>query len=213
MKSKWWVPLSGVVGIGLIFAAFPLMGSPPEANKASGQEIAKYLHAHAHDMKTAILILSAALLLLLIFTSYVKTRLDDAEGECGTASRLSFAGALMLIFALALDLTGLIAMVEAAGKIDPVAIQAMMAYWNNDWVPMALGVVAFHLGVAVSSLKHGGIPKWLGALSAVIVVVGVTPHWGFFAMPATAAWIVLASITLAIKALRTPDAPPPPMAA
>ncbi|MFL6089821.1 MAG: hypothetical protein ACJ71Z_06755 [Aeromicrobium sp.] len=99
---------------------------------------------------------------------------------------------------------------SAAGKIDPVALQALAAYWDNDWVPFALGAELLMSATAISAIRHGGIPKWLGWLAGLVAIVGVIPKIGFFALPATGVWIILASITMAVEARRV-DAGPPPM--
>jgi hypothetical protein len=95
----------------------------------------------------------------------------------------------------------MVSMVEAAkAKVDPLAIQTLSTYWENDWVPFAVGILTLTSASAISILKFGGAPKWLGWLAALIAVVSVIPPIGEYAFPAAGLWVLLASITLFVQA-------------
>jgi hypothetical protein len=210
MTSKWWVPLSGIVFIALLAAGMLIGGEPQGAEGISAQELTKFWVDHGDRFDKPLALLSLSLIALVYFGSYLKTALDTGAGETGCVSRVAFAGAIVFVVGAATDLTLVFAIKQAAGKIDPVALQALAAYWDNDWVPFALGVELLMSATAISAIRHGGIPKWLGWLAALIAIVGVVPGIGFFAMPATGVWIIIASIVLAIQA-RKVDAGPPAM--
>jgi hypothetical protein len=203
MNSKtWWAPLSGLVFAAVLVTGFYLGGEPPQASKFSAEKLASMYIQNTDQLMRSVYILAVALVFFVFFASTLKSALDSAEGETGCLSRVAFAGAIIFTAGAATDLTLVVAICEAAKHIDPVAVQAMGAYWDNDFVPFAIGVELLMSATAISSLRHGGIPKWLGALAAVIAVVGLTP-WGFFAMPATGVWIILTSIVLAVQAKKT----------
>ena len=63
---------------------------------------------------------------------------------------------------LAVDTTILIALSEAANDIDPVAVQALQALWDNDFIPLVVGVLLFLWGTGLSVIRTGVLPKWLG---------------------------------------------------
>lgn len=203
MKLKVLQPLSGVLFLALMASAFITGGKPPTANEMSASAYVHAWQVNAHHFKIAILLMALAMVVFVAFASHLKDALDAAEGETGTYSRLVFAGVLIFVMGWATDITLAMAMIKASASkhIDPVAIQAMGAYWDNDWVPFAIGVGLLQLGAGLSILCHGGLPKWLGVVSLLIVVLSVTP-WGFGAMPATALWILIVAITMAIKAAK-----------
>jgi Ni,Fe-hydrogenase I cytochrome b subunit len=200
MNSKtWWAPLSGIVFAAVLVTGFYVGGEPPSASEHSAEKLASMYVANADQLRMSAYILAVALVFFVYFASILKSALDSAAGEMGCLSRVAFAGAIIFTVGAATDITLIVAICEAAKHIDPVAVQAMGAYWDNDFVPFAVGVELLMSATAISSLRHGGIPKWLGALAAVIAVVGLTP-WGFFAMPATGIWIILVSVVLALRA-------------
>jgi hypothetical protein len=51
------------------------------------------------------------------------------------------------------------------------------------------------LAAGLSTVRHGGLPKWLGWAGIVIGILVFTPA-GFFAFLASGVWIALASILL-----------------
>jgi len=200
MNSKtWWAPLSGIVFAVVLLTGFYVGGEPPSASEHTAEKLASMYIERADDLKVSAFLLAVALVFFVYFASILKSALDSAPGETGCLSRVAFAGAIIFTVGAATDITLIVAVCEAAKQIDPVAVQAMVAYWDNDFVPFAVGVELLTSATAISSLRHGGIPKWLGALAAVVAVIGLTP-WGFFAMPATGIWIILTSIVLALRA-------------
>jgi hypothetical protein len=66
---------------------------------------------------------------------------------------------------------------------------------NNDYLPVAAGLGVLMFGAGLSTLRHGGLPRWLGWVGVVIGVLIFTPA-GFFAFLASGIWIALAGILL-----------------
>ena len=58
-------------------------------------------------------------------------------------SLVAFVGLVVVGVSFAIDSTILIALSEAADDIDPSAVQALQALWDNDFVPLVLGVLMF----------------------------------------------------------------------
>ena len=201
MTSKW-APLSGIAFLVFVIAGGAYGGEPPsEQGLKSPEELAAAYVSQGDKLSVAVFVMAVGLVFLVYFGSVLKTALDSGSAETGCLSRVAFAGVIVFVAGAATDFTLVISMVEAAkDKVDPVAIQALSAYFENDFVPFAVGIILLTSASAISILKFGGAPKWLGWLAALITVVGLIPKIGFFAFPAAGVWILLASITLAIQA-------------
>jgi hypothetical protein len=85
------------------------------------------------------------------------------------------------------------------GKSDPDTIAANLALFDTmGWVWAGLGLTTG--SVAVASLRHGSLPRWLGWVSVVAtVLIGITQLLPFQYMAAFvgAPWLVAAGIGLA----------------
>ena len=200
MRKETLLPLTGVLFVILLIASFVLAGEPPDADD-DVQEIVD----HYVDNDTAIWISSfvfaAAALSLLTFASYLRKLFTDA-GEAGSIlPGLILVGASIVAVGGAIDSTIQIALVEAVEDIEPAAVQALQALWDNDFIPIALGIVTFILFSGLATLRTGALPKWLGWLAIAIVVVAFTPI-GFVAFPATGIWMIIASVLLSVRGSR-----------
>ena len=103
------------------------------------------------------------LVFLVYFGSVLKTALDAGTAETSCLSRVAFAGVIVFVAGAATDFTLVVSMVEAAkDKVDPVAIQALSAYFENDFVPFAVGILLLTSASAISILKYGGAAEVAG---------------------------------------------------
>jgi hypothetical protein len=209
MNSKW-APLSGIAFLVLVIAGGLYGGEPPsEQGLKSAEELAAAYASQGDKLSVAIFLMALGLVFLVYFGSVLKTALDSGSAETGCLSRVAFAGVIVFVAGAATDFTLVVSMVEAAkDKVDPVAIQALSAYFSNDFVPFAVGIITLLSASAISILKYGGAPKWLGWLAALITVVGLIPPINWVAFPAAGAWVLLASIALTLQAgkVNTPPA-------
>jgi hypothetical protein len=201
-SKSWLAPLSGVGFILLTIIGFAVGGEPKDA-KHQPAEIVKFYVDNKTSIGIGVILVGLGIILMLLFGSYLKQVLDEGAGETGILPRTAFAGLIIVAVGFAIDMTILIALSEAADDIDPVGVQALQALWDNDFIPMALGIALFNLSVGLSIVRHPGpLPKWLGWAALLFFVVGVTPL-GFFAAPATALWILVASVMLTRRARAT----------
>ena len=196
-SKEWMAPLTGLAFLALLIAGFAIGGEPPEAK----DPIADILDYYTDGDKAMFggLLVGAAAVLLVYFAGYLRKVLSDAEGVGGVLSSIAFGGSLIIAAGLAVDGTILIALSEAAEDIDPVAVQALQALWDNDWLPLAVGVQLFIFSSGLSIVRHGALPKWLGWIAIVLGVIAFTPI-GFVAAAGTAIWVAIASVMLTMKA-------------
>ena len=201
MTSKL-APLSGIASLALIIAGGWYGGKPPgEQGLKSAEELTAAYAAQGDRLLVATFLMALGLVFLVYFGSVLKAALDAGAAGASRLPRVAFAGMLVFVVGAAVDFSLMIAMVEGAkDKVDPLVVQTLSTYWENDFVPFAVGIVLLMSASALSILKFGGAPKWLGWLAALIAITGLIPPIGFFAFPATGVWILLASVALFLQA-------------
>ena len=198
MKRDWLVPLTGVLFVALLILSFIVGGEPPDADEPV-QEIVEHYVDNDVEIWVSTGIGGVAMLSLLFFGAYLRRLLSAAEGPGGMLSALVLTATAIMAVGGAIDATISVALVEAAGDVDPVAVQTLQALWDNDFVPIALGIELLFLSVGLSILKYGALPKWLGWVAILLAVVGLTPV-GFVAFPLGGLWLIVLSIVLAVRA-------------
>jgi hypothetical protein len=197
VRREWWAPLTGVAFVVVLIVGAIIGGEPPDADSPVREIIDHYT-----DNKTSIEVASfvgaAAAVLLVFFGAYLRSVLSAAEGPGGMLSALTLVGTAVVAVGLAIDITIGIALAEAAEDIEPAAVQALQALWDNDFVPLALGALVFLISTGLSIVRHGALPKWLGWVALVLAVIGFTPI-GFVAFIGAGLWIAVVSVMLALR--------------
>lgn len=203
MNKEWLAPLTGVAFVGLVIVGFGVGGEPPSADSP-----VKEIVAHYSDNKDSVIVgaalLGVAATFLVFFGGYLRKVLSAAEGEGGVLSAVSLVGAAVMATGIAIDATITFALAEAADDIEPAAVQALQALWDNDFIPIAVGTQVLLLSAGISILRHAALPKWLGAVAILLAVVGLTPL-GFIAFLGGGIWILIVSVMLALR-VRSPAA-------
>ena len=190
-----WLPLTGILFIALAITGFIVGGEPPDAEGSSADEIVQFYTDNQDRVMASIIILSIATVLFVFFASHLRSVLDRGDGEDGMFSRIAFVGAVVFAVGAAIDGTLLIAISEAAGEIEPAQIETLQAFWDNDFLPLAMGIVLFTLGSGISIVLHKSLPVWLGWIAIVLGIVGMTPI-GWVAFMGTGVWILIVSVML-----------------
>ena len=197
-SREWLVPLAGVAFVVLLIIGFIVGGEPKSADEPVNEVVDFYVD-NKSSVQAGAIIGGLAMLMLVVFAAYLRRVLRDAGGPGEIWSALSFAGLVIVAIGFAIDITILIALSEAAEDVNPVAVQALQALWDNDFVPIALGATMFLLGTGAAILQSGVLPKWLGWLMLLLVIVGVTPI-GFVSAIGAALLVLALGIVLALRA-------------
>ena len=205
MKKDWLVPLTGVLFLVLLITGFIIAGEPPDADEPVEEIVSHYVDEHDSIIAGALLTGLAAVLFV-FFTNYLRTLFR----EVSTSATILVGGAMFSLGG-AIDSTISIATAEAADDIEPASVQTLQALWDNDFMPIAVGMAVFLFSLAISILRTAVLPRWLGWVALVLAVLAVTPV-GFFAFPLTGLLVLVLSIWLAVRARRaaTPAAAVPP---
>jgi hypothetical protein len=210
VKREWLVPLTGVLFVALLILSFIVAGEPPDADEPV-QDIVDYYVDDKDSIQASVLIGGLAAVSLLFFGAYLRKLFSAAEPPGhGMLSPLVLAGTVIMAVGAGIDMTISFALAEAAEDIDPVAVQSLQALWDNDFMPIAIGIVVLLLSSGLSIVRYGVLPKWLGWVAIVLGVIGLTPI-GFVSFMVGALWVIVVSIMLAVRArgIATPPASPP----
>jgi hypothetical protein len=199
---EWLVPLTGVAFIVLGIVSFIVGGEPKSADEPVG-EIVNFYVDNKDSVEAGAFIGVAATVLLVFFGAYLRRFLRAGAGEGEMLSLISFVGIAIVAVGFAIDTTILIALSEAADDINPIAVQSLQALWDNDFVPLALGVLLFLWGTGLSVIRSGVLPKWLGWVMLVLGVLALTPI-GFVSAVGAAILVLVLSILLSVRARSAP---------
>ena len=197
-SKEWLVPLTGVGFIVVGIVSFIVGGEPKSADDPVREIVAFYVD-NKDSVQAGAFIGVAATVLLVFFGAYLRRILREGAEEGEMLSLVSFIGVVIVAVGLAIDTTILVALSEAADDINPIAVQSLQALWDNDFVPLALGVQLFLWGTGLSVIRSGVLPKWLGWVMIVLGVVGVTPI-GFVSAIGAAILVLVLSILLSVRA-------------
>lgn len=207
-NRDWLLPLTGVAFLLVLIGSFALGGEPPGADEGAS-EVVEFYADNKDSVQFGAALAGVAGTLLIFFFAYVRKVLREAEGESGILSLVAFIGAVIIAVGAAIDATLSFAMAEAADDVDPGAVLALQALWDNDFMPLALGTQVLLLASGLSIVRHGALPKWLGWVAIVFGVVAITPI-GFVSAMVAALWTAVVSILLSMRARSGSATAPPP---
>ena len=208
-SREWLVPLTGVAFVVFLIIGFAIGGEAKSADEPV-QEIVDFYVDNKDSVQIGAIATAVAGLLLIFFGAYLRQVLRDAAGGEGEIlSLVSFIGLVVVAVGAAIDGTISFALAEGADDIDPVAVQALQALWDNDFVPLLLGVGAFLWATGIAVIRTGVFPKWLGWVMLVLGIVAFTPI-GFVAALGAAVLVIVLSILLTLRARSASTPAPPP---
>jgi hypothetical protein len=200
-KDSWLVPLTGALFVVLLIVGFMVGGEPPDVTDDSTAKIVDFYTDNKNAVIVGAVLAAIAGTLFVFFGGYLRQVLLEAEGPGGILSSVAFAGMIIFAAGIAIDSTISFALADTADDIDPAAAQALMALYNYDFLVFAMGLQIFLLATGLSVLRHGALPKWIGAIAIVLAVIAVTPI-GFAAFLGTGLLILLISVMLALQERR-----------
>jgi hypothetical protein len=204
-SREWLVPLTGIVFFVLLVISFIVAGEPKDATHPP-QEIANWYLDNKDSAEIGAFIGTVAGAVLIFFAAYLRKVLSAAEGEPSMLPMLALIGLSIVAVGGAIDNMLVFATAERADDIPATSVQTIQAIWDNDFLPLFLGVLVFNWAVGISVLRSGALPKWMGWAAIVFGVISLAGPIGFFGALGAALWILVASILLSLQA-RRPVAP------
>ena len=197
----WLVPLTGIAGVVILIAGFLIGGEPPSLEDDPAREFVDFYSDNQDRLFLGAALQGVAVTLLVFFFACIRREIGMAEGDRGILANVAFGGGLIFAAGGAFDATLTFAMAETAEDIPPQSLLTLMALFENDFIPLAVGLQLFLLGVGLAAWRLGVLPKWLAVIALVLGVIAVTPI-GFVSFLAMVLWIPITSILLALRAKR-----------
>jgi hypothetical protein len=197
-SKEWLVPLTGVAFVVVGILSFIIGGEPKSADEPVNEVVNFYVD-NKDSVQIGAIGGAVAGVLLIFFGAYLRRVLRAAAGEGEMLSLVSFIGLVLVALGFAIDGTIAFALAEAADDVDPIAVQSLQALWDNDFLPIMLGILAFLWATGISVIRSGALPKWMGWVMILLGIVGVTPI-GFAAFAGSAILVLVISILLALRA-------------
>jgi len=201
-SKEWLVPLTGVAFFVLGLVGFLIGGEPKSADEPVNEVVDFYLD-NKDSVQIGAFIGVAASAILIFFAAYLRKVLHAAAGEGEMLSLVSFIGLVLVGLGFAIDGTISFALAEAADDVDPIAVQAGQVLWDNDFLPIMLGVLAFLWATGISVIRSGALPKWMGWVMVLLGIAAVTPI-GFVSFLGAAVLVLVISVLLSVRARSAP---------
>ena len=182
-------PLTGIVFVVLLIVGFAIGGEPPDPTDDGVQEVIDFYVDNEDQVFGGAVLQTLAGAFLIFFGGYLARRLTAAGARASAA--VTFAGTIVLAIAIAIDGTISVALAEGGEDVDPGAIETLSLLWNNDFLPIALGMFVFLIGFGTAIVRYGVLPKWMGWVAIVAALTAISP--AFFVAAIVAALLVLVS--------------------
>lgn len=199
--------LSGIAFIVLFVAGFVMVdaSNSPDPKESSGI-IATYLAKNATGEDLSMGLSLSAIACLVVFVSYLRHVLQRAEPARTYLPAAAWAGGLLFAATLLAERSIQIAsgVLSSYGDDTQVAKTLYVVAWDFMFVfgpPLAVLIGA----TSVAGLLHGGLPRWLGWAGLPLVVVLLSPV-AFFGVVLSLFWLIVLSVTLALRTIRLPEA-------
>jgi Domain of unknown function (DUF4386) len=211
--KRWLAPLTGVLFIVMVIIGFAVGGEPPDTDEGV-EAIVDYYSDNEGSVIAGAIIQGLAAAVFLFFAGVLRTALREGPGARGTLAAISFAGAIVFATGIAIDGTISFALAEEVDTegFDPVAMQALLGLWSNDWLPFAVGILTFMIATGWAIIRTGVLPKWLGWAAIVIAIIAGTPI-AFVGFIGAALFVLVASVMLSMRERAAAPGAPPPSAA
>lgn len=202
-KLKLIGPLTGILFVALVISSFIVSGDTPVVDDSS-EEVVSYYTDHATRQQWAAALLALGCVALLFFLGKLRQTLRAAAGSDSWLSTVVLLGGLMIAAGASIFAGITFTLGDTVDNLPADAVVTLNALNMDLFFPLAVGVAAFNLGLGLTVIQHGGLPRLLGWLALIVGIAALTPI-GFFAFLATGIVIVWASVALLMRATeRTP---------
>jgi hypothetical protein len=202
-SREWLVPLLGVLFLVLLIASFIIQGEPKDASHPA-DEVKNWYLDNKDSAEISAFIGTVAAAVLVFYGAYLRKVLAVGQGEGGMLPILVLIGLTIVAVGGAIDNMLMFATASRAEDIPASSVQTIQAIWDNDFLPLFLGILVFNWSVGLSVLRSGVLPRWMGWAAILFGVVSLAGPIGFVGAIGAALWVLVSSIMLSMRARSAP---------
>ena len=195
MTAKQIGPLTGILFVVLVIAAFVVGGETPGTDD-SPQTIVSFYLDNDSEQSIASALLALACVPFLFFLAALRRALRTAAGDEGGLSTVALLGGLMIVVGASIFAGIGFTLGDAADQLPASAVLTLNALNSDLFFPVFLGICVFYFSTALAILSTGALPRWWGWMTLVLAVISLLGPGGFIAFLALAPWTLVASILL-----------------
>ena len=207
-QGQWQMALTGLAFVVVGIFSFVIVGDPPTPGDDSAREIVRFYEDNGTVVGIGSVGACLAGALFVTFGVYLRSVIRAAQPDPGgdLVPLLLVAGTTIFAAGLALDSALNVALIDTAGDVSPTVTVAISAIWSNDFPMFATGQFIVVISLAVAILRSGFLPKWMGWVAVVLVVITPTPI-GFAGFLGSLLFVAVASVMLALRGRRAAATP------
>ncbi|MEP7054124.1 MAG: hypothetical protein ABI912_02605 [Actinomycetota bacterium] len=197
-------PLTGIAAVALFAAEAIVTGHTPAVD-APAQETVAYFRANSGVQEIAACLFGLSAVAYVWFGASLRAALRDAADGATRLGSLAQAGTLLIATGLSIFASFGLAAAHSVDDVPATTTQTLnVLNGENLYMLVAVGTTLMAMATALSILRHGGLPRWLGWVSLVLAVVAVAalvvgafvPGVGFVAFLLLVLWIPTVAILI-----------------
>ena len=193
--SKWG-PLAGVVSALLIVVAFAASGTGTPGDNSTGPQVIRWYTANHGRAVVGDVLVGLAMFFLVAFAATLARHVRRGD-------RWIAAGAVGGAGVAAVGLTALLGfdLVLATDTKDltSTSAQTLILLENDFFLPAVLGFALFGVLGGLAVVAGRILPVWMGWVLFAVGIAALIPPISWFAMLATALWVLIAGIWMVVQ--------------
>jgi hypothetical protein len=193
--SKWG-PLAGVVSAVLIVVAFAASGTGTPGDNSTGPQVIRWYTANHGRATLGDVLVGLAMFFLVAFAATLVRHVRRGD-------RWIAVGALGGSLVAAVGLTALLGfdlvLATDTKNLTPASAQTLILLENDFFLPAVIGFGLFGVLGGLAMVAGRILPVWMGWVLFVIGIAALVPPISWFAMLATALWVLIAGIWMVVQ--------------
>jgi len=189
-----WSPLAGALCALLIVVAFTASGTGTPGDNSTGPQVIRWYTANHGRATLGDLLVGLAMFFLVVFAATLVRHVRRGDRWIGALGGAVVA-AVGLTFLIGFDL------VLATGTKDltSTSAQTLILLENDFFLPAVLGFALFGILAGLAVVAGRILPAWMGWVLFAIGIAALVPPISWFAMLATALWVLIAGIWMVVQ--------------
>ena len=192
--SKWG-PLAGVLTAVLVIISFVSGNSTPDDN-ATGQHVIQWYTTHHNQRIVEDLLVGLAMFFLVVFAATLARHVRRGDRWIATGA---LGGAVVAAVGLTALLGFDLVLATDTKDLTSTSAQTLILLENEFFLPAVIGFGLFGVLGGLAVFAGRILPVWMGWVLFAIGIAALVPPISWFAMLATALWVLIAGIWMVVQ--------------